>query len=138
MKPATKSISGLKKKLTSEQYHVLCEQGTEPPFTGKYWNEHGKGMYHCAACGAELFSSDTKFDSGTGWPSFSDPANTKNIELRDDDSLGLKRIEVLCKKCGGHLGHLFNDGPQPTGKRYCINSAALDFNEEKGKKKSEK
>ncbi|MDE2019585.1 MAG: peptide-methionine (R)-S-oxide reductase MsrB [Patescibacteria group bacterium] len=115
-----------KNKLTPEQYRVMREGGTEPAFTGKYWNEHSKGMYHCAACGAELFSSDAKFDSGTGWPSFTEPTNLEHIELRPDDSNGMHRMEVVCKKCGSHLGHLFDDGPKDKGgKRYCINSACL-------------
>jgi len=120
------------KKLTPEQHHVLREKGTEAPFTGKWLHNKEKGTYMCASCGTELFSSDTKFDSGSGWPSFTD-ANKKNIELKEDNSHGMRRIEVLCKKCGGHLGHLFDDGPGPTGKRYCINSVSLDF--EKGERK---
>ncbi|MBI2623483.1 MAG: peptide-methionine (R)-S-oxide reductase MsrB [Candidatus Liptonbacteria bacterium] len=123
-----------KQKLTPEQYRVLREQGTEAAFTGKYWNEHGKGMYRCAACGAELFSSDTKFDSGTGWPSFTEPANVAHVELREDRSRGLARTEVRCKKCGSHLGHAFDDGPVDRslpagrqGKRYCINSVCLEL-----------
>jgi len=122
------------KKLTPEQHQVLREKGTEAPFSGKLLHNQEKGVYMCASCGAELFSSDTKFDSGSGWPSFFD-ADKKNIELKDDFSLGMHRIEVLCKKCGGHLGHLFDDGPKPTGKRYCINSVALDFEKEFKKKK---
>ncbi len=116
-----------KDKLTPEQYHVLREKGTEAPFTGKFWNHHEQGMYTCAACGAELFSSDAKFESGTGWPSFDKPENTKNVILRDDTSHGMVRTEVVCKNCGGHLGHVFNDGPKSTGQRFCINSCSLDF-----------
>jgi len=132
--------SNWKEKLSPEQYKVMREKGTEPPFTGEYLNFHEKGMFLCAACGQELFSSDTKFDSGTGWPSFTQPfgsedpsgserpANFKNIELREDSSLGIKRTEVVCKHCGSHLGHLFDDGPKDRGgKRYCINSVCLNF-----------
>jgi len=116
----------LKQKLTPEQYHIMREKGTEAPFTGKYWDDHSQGMFECAVCGQQLFSSDTKFDSGTGWPSFTDPLNLKNIELRPDDEHGLHRTEVVCKNCGSHLGHLFDDGPvDKGGKRYCINSACL-------------
>ncbi|MBI2013287.1 MAG: peptide-methionine (R)-S-oxide reductase MsrB [Candidatus Colwellbacteria bacterium] len=115
-----------KKVLTPEQYSIMREKGTEPPFSGKYVHEKNRGMYKCAACGAELFSSDTKFDSGTGWPSFSEPANLKNIELKSDKSHGMNRTEVLCKNCGSHLGHVFDDGPKELGgKRYCINSVCL-------------
>ena len=118
----------LKKRLTPEQYAVMRERGTEAPFSGKFVHTKEAGMYTCAACGAELFSSETKFDSGTGWPSFTDPANRENIELHEDTSLGMSRVEVRCKRCGSHLGHVFNDGPRDKGgQRYCINSSALDL-----------
>jgi len=116
-----------KEVLTAEQYRILRKKGTEPPFTGKYLKNKEEGTYVCAACGNPLFSSKTKFDSGSGWPSFWEAIENENIELKIDSSFGMNRIEVLCSKCGGHLGHVFDDGPKPTGKRYCINSASLDF-----------
>jgi peptide-methionine (R)-S-oxide reductase len=117
-----------KEKLTPEQYRVLRQKGTERAFTGALYNNHAKGTYECAACGQALFSSDTKFESGTGWPSFDDPINRENVELHDDNSLFMHRVEVTCKNCGSHLGHVFNDGPRDTtGMRYCINSCALSF-----------
>ena len=116
-----------RQELSPEQYEILRRKGTERPFTGKYVNTKDDGTYVCGGCGAELFSSDTKFDSGSGWPSFTEPANTENIELRPDNSLFMRRTEVVCSRCGGHLGHVFDDGPGPTGKRFCINSCALEL-----------
>jgi peptide-methionine (R)-S-oxide reductase len=115
-----------REKLTDEQYHVLREAGTEPPFTGRYVDNHDEGEYRCAGCGEPLFESDSKFDSGSGWPSFTEPAG-KSVTEHSDMSHGMRRVEVRCAKCDGHLGHLFPDGPGPTGLRYCVNSAALDF-----------
>jgi peptide-methionine (R)-S-oxide reductase len=115
-------------ELSPELFKVARKKGTEAPFTGKYLNNHDKGMYKCAVCGEELFSSETKFDSGTGWPSFTEPANLEKVRLVEDNAFGMKRVEVVCKKCGAHLGHVFDDGPRDKGgKRYCINSVCLEF-----------
>ncbi len=120
-----------RKELTLEQYRVLREKGTEPAFAGAYWNEHGVGMYRCAGCQAALFSSKTKFNSGTGWPSFYEAADAGAVKLVSDDSHGMRRTEVVCARCGGHLGHVFDDGPKEQGgKRYCINSCSLELKKE--------
>ncbi len=124
---ANKSDAEWKKKLTADQFHVLREKGTEPPFSGEYCNNKAEGEYHCAACGAPLFLSDAKYDSGSGWPSFFMPVDSNAVCEEPDNSHGMVRIEILCSQCGSHLGHVFTDGPDPTGLRYCVNSLSLEF-----------
>jgi peptide-methionine (R)-S-oxide reductase len=127
----SKTDAEWKAELTPEQYRVLREKGTEPPFSGEYNKSKEAGTYVCAACGNPLFSSDAKFDSGTGWPSFWTPLSESSVRAEDDESHGMSRTEVLCKSCGGHLGHVFDDGPRPTGQRYCMNSVALKLDPKK-------
>lgn len=122
-----KSEDEWKKELTAKEFNILRKKGTEPAFSGKYWNNEAAGTYHCAGCHQPLFDAKSKFESGTGWPSFYEPIDHENIEVVKDMSMGMAREEVLCARCGGHLGHVFPDGPEPTGLRYCLNSAALDF-----------
>jgi len=130
-KPVVKSDDEWRKQLTPEQYQVTRRKGTEPAFTGQYWNNHEEGSYKCVCCGNPLFESSTKYDSGTGWPSFYQPVSNESVATESDTTHGMRRVEALCSKCGAHLGHVFEDGPRPTGLRYCMNSASLDFEKKK-------